>query len=118
MPPSQLFTNILDKFLQLDHICVQDFNGSSLSMESIGLLNMMKVLFRESLGNIILSMIAINDDTTMKMILTHPFTLPRGKANKGGQLPSQIPVLTWFSDPTHRGKYVGVWSLNFFLPRN
>ena len=84
-----------------------DFDGSSSSMESSGLLHTVKEIFCESRGKILLSWIVIDDDTAMKKVLTHPSTLSRGKVNQGGILPQQIDVPTWFSDPNHRAKCVG-----------
>ena len=51
--------------------------------------------------------IVIDDDTAMKQVLSHSWTLPRGRVNKGGILPAQIHLPCWFVDPNHRGKCVG-----------
>ena len=90
-----------------DHICVRDFDGSSSSMESTGLLHMIKQLYWNSNGKILLGTIIIDDDTTMKKVISHPYTLPRGRINKGGLLPVQIIIPVWFCDPNHRSKCVG-----------
>ena len=105
--PSQLLTKMKDVTLVQDHICVDDFSGSSCSMESTGLLYLIKDIFWRSRGKIMLGTIVIDDDTCMRKVMSHPFTLPRGRKNKGGMLPRQINVPNWFYDPNHRAKCVG-----------
>ena len=107
IPPSQLITNMLDTEMVHDHICVRDFDGSSSSMESTGLLHLIKEFYWNSNGKIVLGTIIIDDDTTMKKVISHPYTLPRGQINKGGLLPVQIIIPVWFCDPNYRSKCVG-----------
>ena len=76
-------------------------------MESTGLLHLIKMIYWESNGKLVLGTIIIDNDTTMKKVVSHPFTLPRGKANKGGILPIQKFIPLWFCDPNHRSKCVG-----------
>ena len=76
-------------------------------MESNGLLHLMKELFWSSEGKILLDIIFIDDHTTMKKVVSYPYHLPRGKMNKGGMLPKEIALPTWFCDPNHRSKCVG-----------
>ena len=86
---------------------MRNFDGSSSSMESSGLLYLVKEIFWKSNGEIIFGRFIIDDDTTMKKVMSHPYCLPRGKVYKGGILPKQIPVPEWFCDPNHRSKCVG-----------
>ena len=48
----------------------------------------------------------IGDDTSIKKVLSHGWTLSRGRVKKGGLLPSQIDVPSWFVNPNHRAKCV------------
>ena len=50
--PSQLLTKMKDVTLVKDHTCVDDFAGSSCSMESTGLLYLIKDIYWESKGKI------------------------------------------------------------------
>ena len=50
--------------------------------------------------------IGSDDDTITMKHLTHPETRPTRKKNIGGYLPKYIPVHQWFTDLTHRAKYV------------
>ena len=90
--PSQLLTKMKDVTLVKDHTCVDDFAGSSCSMESTGLLYLMKYIYWKAKGKIMLGIIVIDDDTCTHKVMLHPFTLPRGRKNKGGMLPKQIDV--------------------------
>ena len=54
-----------------------------------------------------LGTIVIDDDTCMVNIMSHPYTLPRGRKNIGGILPKQIEVPQWFCDPNYSAKCVG-----------
>ena len=106
IPLSQLLTNMLDPSLQIDHRCVCDFDGSSSSMESLGLLYLVKYVFWKSKGKLLVGTIVIDDDTSMKKVVSRGWTLPRGHVNKGGVLPSQNAVPSWFADINYRAKCV------------
>ena len=90
----------------MDHLCTQNYDGSSGAMESDGILLLMKQLQKRYNGNIWLEYVITDDDTKMKKYFNHPAYRPRGKKNIGGSLPADIPEPRWYADPTHRAKCV------------
>ena len=105
-------TNVLKPSNKHD-TCPCNFDGSPGSMESDGMLWMMKRLHTMMSGCVYYEYIVSDDDTTMKKYLTHPEKRPRGEVNIGGRLPKEIPVPKWFADPTHRAKCVAGKFFNY-----
>ena len=103
--PEQMATNVLEP--STNHpACPCNYDGSPGSMESDGMLWLMKRLHTMTAGSVFYEYIVSDDDTTMKKYLTHPAKRPTGVVNIGGRLPKEIPVPKWFADPTHRAKCV------------
>ena len=103
--PEQMATNVLEP--STNHpACPCNYDGSPGSMESDGMLWLMKRLHTMAAGSVFYEYIVSDDDTTMKKYLTHPAKRPTGVVNIGGRLPKEIPVPKWFADPTHRAKCV------------
>ena len=103
--PEQMATIFLEPSNKHDN-CPCNCDGSPGSMESDGMLWLMKRLHTMISGCVYYEYIVSDDDTTMKNYLTHPDKRPRGEVNIGGHLPKEIPVPKWFADPTHRAKCV------------
>ena len=110
--PEQMSTNVLEPSTEHQN-CPCNYDGSPGSMESNGMLWLMKRLYKMMSGSVYYEFIVSDDDTTMKKYLTHPEKRPRGEKNIGGRLPKEIPVPTWFADPTHRAKCVAGKFFNY-----
>ena len=108
----QMATNVLEPSINHD-CCPCNYDGSPGSMESDGMLLLMKRLHTMMSGSVYYEYIVSDDDTTMKKYLTHPAKRPRGEVNIGGRLPREIPAPKWFADPTHRAKCVAGKFFNY-----
>ena len=103
--PEHMSTNVLEPS-EGHPSCPCNYDGSPGSMESDGMLWLIKRLHTMMSGCVFYEYIVSDDDTTMKKYLTHPDKRPKGAVNIGGRLPKEIPEPCWFADPTHRAKCV------------
>ena len=79
----QMATNVLEPSTNHD-CCPCNYDGSPGSMESDGVLWLMKRMYTKMLGTVFYEYIVSDDDTTMKKYLTHPNKGPSGAVNIGG----------------------------------
>ena len=74
--------------------CYKNKEKNSLAVESYC------ALFYGNNGTVAIGQIIADDDSTLRVRLTHTIT------NKKGSLPEEIPEPRWLCDPSHRVKVV------------
>ena len=103
---AKIVTGVVDTSTISDHVCVQNYDGSSGAVESDGLLLILKQLYVKYKDSVYVEIVVTDDDTKIKKYVSYPKYAARGWKNTGGVLPSFIPEPKWLADPTHRAKCV------------
>ena len=81
---------VIPSSLHEDYPC--NYDGFPGSMESSGMLWIMKRLHTKMGGCVYFEYIVSDDDSTMRKYLAHPDKKPAGRKNIGRYLPKEIPV--------------------------
>ena len=69
-------------------------------MEADAALQLYISLYQDSNKNIVLKDVVVDDDSSMRALLTHKAINPKGR------LPEEMPQPEWLADPSHRTKVV------------
>ena len=83
-----------------EHVCPQNYEGSSKAMEADAALVLYKDIYHKSDEKIHLKVVVTDDDLSMRALLKYKCNNPKGR------LPEEMNETDWFADPSHRTKVV------------
>jgi len=83
-----------------EHVCPQNYEGSSKAMEADAALTLYKDIYNKSGKRIHLQAVVADDDSSMRALLKHRCNNPKGR------LPEDMNEPDWLADPSHRTKVV------------
>ena len=78
------------------HVCPRNYEGSSKAMEADAALQLYTKLYESLNKCLYLKAIVADDDSSMRALLKHKTTNPKGR------LPQEMLEPEWLADPSHR----------------
>ena len=83
-----------------EHVCPQNYEGSSKAMEADAALTLYKGIYHKYDKKIHLKAVVADDDSSIRALLKHRCNNPKGR------LPEEMNEPDWLADPSHRTKVV------------